>query len=109
MALRHAALSLALLSAPLAAEGRDLKAFFQERCVACHGPDGSGRSANGTRLGGRNLTDPRWLAKQDEMGLVTSVLRGRGAMPGFRHQLTEAEARQLLAMVLRPPAARKKP
>ena len=108
MILRHAALSLALLGSPLVAEGRDLKAFFQERCAACHGPDGSGRGVNGARLGGRNLTDLRWQAKQDEAALVTSVLKGRGAMPGFRHQLSEAEAGQLLAMVLRPPGARKK-
>jgi mono/diheme cytochrome c family protein len=108
MAPRHTALLLALLSSPLFAEGRDLKTFFLERCVACHGPDGSGRGTSGTRLGGRNLTDGRWLAKQDEAGLVASVLKGRGAMPGFGHQLSETEARQLLAIILRPAAAKKK-
>jgi mono/diheme cytochrome c family protein len=111
MALRHVALVLALLSVPVpvSAEVRDLKAFFLERCTVCHGPDGSGRAPNGTRLGGRNLTEARWLAKQEEAALVTSVLRGRGAMPGFRHQLSETEVRQLLASILRPGATRKKP
>jgi mono/diheme cytochrome c family protein len=39
------------------------------------------------------------LAKQTEVGLATSILKGRGAMPGFRRQLDETEARRILAEV----------
>lgn len=109
MLCRSAPLALALLAAPLTAEARDLKTYYQERCAACHGPEGSGRSANGARLGGRNLADARWWAKQEESALVASILKGRGAMPGFRRQLSEAEARRMVSEVLRPLAARKKP
>jgi len=105
---RIAALLLALSTLSLSAEVRDLKAFFQERCAVCHGPDGTGRSANGTRLGGRNLVESRWLARQEASGLAASILKGRGAMPGFRRQLTEAEARRLVTEVIRPLAARKR-
>jgi mono/diheme cytochrome c family protein len=104
-----AALLLAILSMPLAAEVRDFRAFFQERCAVCHGPDGSGRGPGGARLGGRNLTDARWAAKQEEPVLVTSILQGRGAMPGFRRQLSEAEARRLLQSLFRPQGLRKGP
>ncbi len=106
---RAAALLLAFSTLPLIAEVRDLKTFFQERCAVCHGPDGTGRGANGARLGGRNLAEARWLAKQEEPGLVASILKGRGAMPGFRRQLSEAEARRLVAEVLRPLVMRKRP
>ena len=58
--------------------------------------------------GGRNLADARWLAKQEEAALVASLLRGRGAMPAFQRQLSEAEARRLLVEVIRPLAMRKK-
>jgi mono/diheme cytochrome c family protein len=92
----------------LRAEVRDLKAFFQARCSVCHGTDGSGRGPGGTRLGGRNLADSRWLAKQETSALVASVLRGRGAMPGFQRQVSEAEARRLLVEVVRPMGTRKK-
>ena len=92
----------------LRAEGRDLKAFFQARCSVCHGLDGSGKGPGGLRLGGRNLADARWLAKQEEAALVASLLRGRGAMPAFQRQLSEAEARRLLVEVIRPLAMRKK-
>jgi len=106
---RYALLLLALLCLPLTAEVRDLKAFFQERCAVCHGADGSGRSPGGQRFGGRNLTDTRWLAKQDELALVTSVLKGRGAMPGFRRQLSEAEVKRLLKDLIHPAEGRKNP
>jgi mono/diheme cytochrome c family protein len=99
MLMRSAALLLALLASPLAAEVRDLKAFYLERCVVCHGQDGTGR-AGGLHLGGRNLTEPRWLAKQEESALATTILAGRGAMPGFRRQLSEVEARRLAKDVI---------
>lgn len=108
MILRPAALLLAFLSAPLSAEVRDLKAFFAERCAVCHGADGSGRGAGGVRLGGRNLMEGRWLAKQKDADLAASILRGRGAMPGFRRQLQEIEAKRLVEQI-RALAARKRP
>jgi mono/diheme cytochrome c family protein len=108
MPLRSAALLLAILCAPLTAEVRDLKAFFQEQCSICHGADGSGRGPGGVRLGGRNLADTRWLARQQDQDLVAMILRGGGAMPGFRRQLSEAEARRLVVQVLRPRTGRKR-
>jgi mono/diheme cytochrome c family protein len=101
-------LLLAVCVSPLSAEGRDLKAFFHERCAVCHGADGTGKGPNGVRLGGRNLADGRWLAKQEGADLMATILKGRGAMPGFRRQLSEAEARRMLQDVVRPLAGKKK-
>jgi mono/diheme cytochrome c family protein len=106
---RSPALLLVIYCAPVSAEVRDLKAFFQERCAVCHGHDGTGRGPNGAKLGGRNFQDARWEAKQQETDLVTSILQGKGAMPGFRRQLSEAEAHRLVRSVILPLAARKKP
>ena len=102
---RSIRLLLVILSAPLSAEVQDLKAFYQERCAVCHGQDGTGRGPTGGKLGGGNLTDARREAKVPEDGLVASILDGKGAMPGFRRQLTEVEARRLLASLLRSAAA----
>jgi mono/diheme cytochrome c family protein len=107
MTLRPAVLILVCLSRPAQAEVRDLKGFFQRRCAVCHGTDGSGRGPGGVRLGGRNLLDAKWLAKQREADLTGSILKGRGAMPGFRRQLSEAEARRLLEEVVRPAVRRR--
>jgi mono/diheme cytochrome c family protein len=106
---RSAKLLLAILYVPLSAEVRDLKAFYQERCAVCHAQDGTGRGPNGGKLGGGNLADTRREAKGPEDGLVASILDGKGAMPGYRRQLSEAEARRLLASVVRPMTTRKKP
>ncbi len=106
---RSAALLLVILQTSLSAQVRDLKAFYRERCAACHGLDGSGRGPGGVRLGGRNLADPRWQARQEDAALAASIRKGLGAMPGFGRQLTEPEARRLVAEVVRPLAGRKKP
>lgn len=101
-------LLLVALAAASAAQARDLRVFYREHCLVCHGADGTGRGPGGLRLGGQNLADGRWLAHQEEAALVASILKGRGAMPGFGRQLTEAEARRLLAEVVRPMALHKK-
>jgi mono/diheme cytochrome c family protein len=106
---RSATLLLVTLCMPVSAEVRDLKAFFQERCAVCHGHDGTGRGPNGGRLGGPNLKDARREAKQPQADLVASILRGKGAMPGFRRQLNEDEAQRLVASMIQPPAMREKP
>ncbi len=100
MAPRPLALLLALLSASLSAEVRDLKAFFQQRCASCHGPDGSGRGPGGA-LGGSNLLDSRRLVGQEAADLAGIILQGRGAMPGFRRQLSQEEALKLARDILR--------
>jgi len=105
---RSAALLLAIVATSLSAEVRDLQAFFQERCAVCHGPDGTGRGPHGGRLGGRSLVEPRWLARQEVGDLAATILRGRGAMPGFRRQLSEAEARRMIQEVLQPLARGKR-
>lgn len=109
MGLRTAALLLALLSAPPAASARDLREFYRERCAVCHGADGSGRGPGGVRLGARTLADGRWLARQEDGALAATLRKGTGAMPGFARQLDDAEARRLVAEVLRPLAGRRRP
>lgn len=92
----------------LAAQEKDLKVFFQRTCAACHGPDGSGRAVNGQRLPGRVFADPRWQSKEKDADLVKSILKGKGGMPSFQSQLSEAEAEKMVTDVIRPFAARKK-
>ncbi len=91
-----------------AAEPRDLKVFFQRTCAACHGPDGSGRGSSGQKLPGRALSDARWQSKEKDSDLAKSILKGKGGMPAFQAQLSQAEVEQLVAEVIRPLAARKK-
>jgi mono/diheme cytochrome c family protein len=108
MGTRSVALLLVILPASLSAQVRDLREFYRERCAACHGVEGSGRGSNGARLGGGAILDLRRMTREEEAALVATILRGRGAMPGFGRQLTEPEARRLVSEVLRPMATHKK-
>jgi len=80
----------------------DLKAQYRFSCAQCHGLDGTARGPSGLRLPGRVLADRRWLAKQKDADLARSILEGKGAMPGFKHKLSQEEALRLLTEIVRP-------
>lgn len=89
------------------AQQKDVKLFFQRTCAACHGLDGSARGLNGQKLPGRVLSDARWQGSKKDSDLVKSILKGKGGMPSFQAQLSEADVETLVAEVIRPLAARK--
>ena len=91
-----------------AAQGRDLKAFFQRACAQCHGTDGSARGPGGQRLGGRVLNSASWQARMPSERLAKSIRTGKNTMPSFEAQLTEAEALRLVEEVIRPLAVARK-
>lgn len=92
----------------MSAQQKDVKFFFQRTCAACHGLDGSARGLNGQKLPGRVLSDARWQGSKKDSDLVKSILKGKGGMPSFQSQLSEAEVETLVAEIIRPLAARKK-
>lgn len=100
----------ALLATTLgfAAGEKDMKDFYARSCAGCHGQDGSAKGPTGQRLGGRPLTDPRWQARVPDSQMVHAILKGKGPMPAYESQLSEAEALKLVTDVIRPMAAKKK-
>lgn len=87
----------------------ELQALFSNTCAPCHGQDGSGFSSQGERLMGRNLTNPTWQQRVSDARMVHSIRYGKGLMPPFGQQLSEAEALRLVQEVVRPlarPSAR---
>ena len=111
--MRRAAMTFFLLMPALALQAaglddaNDLKALYSRSCAVCHGEDGSGRGPNGQRLGGKDLASPRWQARTRDSQMVAAILKGKGAMPAFGAQMTEAQALQLVTEVIRPMAAKK--
>jgi len=96
------ALSLPLIAQPPAP--RDLRVFYQENCVRCHGLDGSGRDASGNRLKGLDFTDPAWAGRTQDAALVKAILNGKFfglAMPAFKGKLSPEEAQALVTQVVR--------
>lgn len=102
------ALLLAICIAPvLAQEGpasKDLKAFYQQNCTRCHGPDGSAVSAEGKKLRGRNFTDAKWQRDTGDDEMVKIILKGiffGWVMPSFKDILTADEAQRMVTDLIR--------
>jgi hypothetical protein len=89
----------------------ELKAFFQERCVRCHGLDGSAKAPDGTKLGGLDFTraarEFRELAgpaSEREIRTMVKTIRkgiffGR-IMPSWKNFLSPEDADRMVREVL---------
>ena len=85
------ALSRGEADAAAVAEGG---ARFQQLCMACHGPDGSGNPL----LGAAALNDAVWNYGGDRAAVIESITMGRnGVMPAFGARLDETQIRLLAA------------
>jgi mono/diheme cytochrome c family protein len=82
----------------------ELDAQYRFSCSSCHGLDGLAKGPGGIRLPGRVLADRKWFAQQKEAALLTVILEGKGAMPGFKYKLSPEEAEGMLSEVIRPMA-----
>jgi mono/diheme cytochrome c family protein len=93
-AVKKSVSSKAIASAPRAPE-----LLFRQLCLRCHGPGGEGDR----KKGNGDVPDfrlPDWHLKRTDVQLLTSIMKGtEGTMPAFRRQLSEAEARGLVAFV----------
>jgi cytochrome c oxidase cbb3-type subunit 3 len=82
-----------------AAAGHPAQAQYNQLCIACHSPDGSGNTA----LGAPSLVDDVWLYGNSNEALVHSIAIGRaGVMPAFGERLDDMQVRLLVALLTRP-------
>ncbi|HEX9080844.1 MAG TPA: cytochrome c [Holophagaceae bacterium] len=82
----------------------DLRAFFQQNCVKCHGADGSAHAADGKKLRGFDFTDAKALSEQTDAKMIHTIRKGiffGWIMPSFKDQLSEADAAGMVREVLR--------
>jgi uncharacterized membrane protein len=76
------------------------RALFQQHCVKCHGPDGTGSNARHRQPELPNFTDPAWQARRSDAQLLASILDGKGKdMPSWRGKISAEQARGLVADV----------
>ena len=84
--------------------GKDLKRFYHDHCVKCHGPDGSAMGANGKKLKGEDFTNQEWLQSTEDEEMVNKILNGiffGMAMPKFKDLLTPEEAQEMVTKIIR--------
>ena len=96
-----ACLAIAIAEEPA---GKDLRAFFQQNCVRCHGVDGSAVGADGKKLKGQDMTDESWRQTTDDDEMVHTILHGKFfglAMPKFKKELSKEEAERMVTEIIR--------
>ncbi|GLH71175.1 hypothetical protein GETHPA_27080 [Geothrix rubra] len=82
----------------------DLRAFFQQNCVKCHGVDGSALGPDGKKLRGFDFTDATKAADLNDAKMVRTIQKGiffGWIMPSFKGELSEADAELMVKEVLR--------
>jgi cytochrome c6 len=80
------------------AQGSSGAATFKEKCVLCHGADGTGNTTLGKQLQAANLRSKE-VQKKPDPELHKTVHDGNGNMPPFQDQLTEDEITQVIKYV----------
>jgi mono/diheme cytochrome c family protein len=76
------------------------RALFGQRCVKCHGADGTGSPARGLLPEIPDFTAASWQAQRTDTQLMASILDGKGqGMPPVRGKIGEEQARGLVAHV----------
>src|SRR6266404_587485 len=77
----------------------DARTTFDAKCAKCHGKDGRAKGLLSKAKGIRNLTDAKWQEDVTDERLFNSISNGRGKMPSFKKQLSEADINALVAYV----------
>jgi mono/diheme cytochrome c family protein len=76
---------------------------FVKRCVLCHGAEGrgDGLASKGLNPKPRNFSDQSYMKTRTDAQLLEVIHKGKGVMPRWEGQLTEAEMVAVLAHVRR--------
>jgi mono/diheme cytochrome c family protein len=78
------------------------EALFKQKCVKCHGADGSGDTSMGRIFNAPDFTDSEWWAKHSNAGeRVRAITKGKKSMPAFGKKLTRAQIAGLATYVER--------
>lgn len=97
----HAAVLLlvvALLLAPSALAAGSAQDLYKSKCAMCHGPDGSGNTAMGKKLGAHDFASPE-VQKQSDAQLTEIIAKGKNKMPAYSGKLSDEQVKQLVAHI----------
>ena len=72
-----------VVSANCFADSTDSAALFKSKCAMCHGPDGTGNTTMGQKLGIKSYKSPD-IQKQSDADLKNAITNGKGKMPSYK-------------------------
>ena len=86
-------LVLALALPPMAA-AQSAADTYKAKCAMCHGADGAGKAAMGTKdLGSADIQ------KMSDADLTTAITNGKGKMPSYKGKLTDAQIKDMVSYI----------
>jgi mono/diheme cytochrome c family protein len=97
--------------APQVKSIQELKAFYAQNCIRCHGKDGSAQAPEGKKLGGTDFTQTAHVframdgpASEREMqAMIRTIQKGSFlglTMPGWKNQLSQEDAALMVREIL---------
>ena len=91
-----AVICVLLVAGPAQAQaGADL---YKTKCQACHGPDGSGNTPMGKKLGAHDFHSPE-VQKMTDAQLIETITKGKEKMPAYAGKLTAEQIKELAGYV----------
>ncbi len=90
------------VATPVVSSHSDLGALvFAKRCALCHGAEGrgDGLASKGLNPKPRNFHDAAYMKTRSDAQLLEVIHQGKGAMPKWGGQLSEAEITAVLAHI----------
>jgi mono/diheme cytochrome c family protein len=70
--------------------------FYQNHCANCHGADGRGARLRVAIPAIPDFTNPQWQAVHTKAGMEKILLKGKGAMPGYKGDLQGLTANEVI-------------
>ena len=72
--------------------------LYKSKCAMCHGPDGSGNTAMGKKLGAHDFASPE-VQKLSDAQLTEIITKGKNKMPAYAGKLSDEQIKQLVAHI----------
>ncbi len=72
----------------------DGQPLYVQYCAVCHQADGSGQPGKYPRLAGNPM-----VTLEDPIPVITTVVYGKGAMPGFGEELDNTQTAAILSYI----------
>ncbi len=82
------------LMLPSIATAQSAAVLYKAKCAMCHGADGSGKAAMGTKpLGSADVQ------KMSDADLTGAITNGKGKMPAYKGKLTDAQISDMVKYI----------
>lgn len=87
-----------ILAMALPAVAEDAAALYKSKCQSCHGPDGTGATPAGKKLGVKDFHSPE-VAKASDVELFDITKKGKEKMPAYDKKLTDDQIKDLIKYI----------